>query len=74
MKFAKIATTTFAITAIIYIGVFLFWVMLATGCMQYVDQHGFTDNECGQDVLSQTVRVTHAPLIRFFVSFKGCPK
>ena len=62
----KIAKTIFnvAIGALtIYLGVFALWLMLAMGCMQYVDQHGWSANECGQDMLTQVVRTTHAPLI-----------
>ncbi len=64
MKFAKVIANIVAGIAAIYIMVFLFWIMLGMGCIQYVDQHGWSGNECGQDTMSQIIRVTHAPLIR----------
>lgn len=63
MKIAKALLNFVGVALGIYLGVFLVWLMLAMSCLQYVDQHGWSDNECGQDMLTQMVRTTHAPLI-----------
>jgi len=66
----KIAKTIFNVVAgalTIYLAIFLFWIVLGMGCLQYVDQHELSDNECGQDLMSQVVRKTHAPLIGFII-------
>jgi hypothetical protein len=63
MKIIKIIANVVGGALALYLGIFLLWVMLGMGCLQYVDQHGWSDNECGQDVMSQVVRTTHAPLI-----------
>lgn len=63
MKVAKALLNFVGIILTVYIGVFVLWLVLAMGCLDYVDQHGWQDNECGQDSLTQMVRTTHAPLI-----------
>lgn len=63
MKIAKKVFNVLMGALAIYLGVFALWLMLAMSCLQYVDQHGWSDNECGQDSLTQLVRTTHAPLI-----------
>jgi len=62
MKFAKIIVHIVAGAVAIYLGVFFFWIAMGIGCLQQVDQ------QCGQDLMSQTMRITHAPLINLIVS------
>jgi len=67
MKIAKALVSFVSIALTIYLGVFAMWLMFGMACFDYVDQHGLQDNECGQDVLSQVVRTTHAPLIALMI-------
>ena len=67
MYIAKALLNFAGIVLVVYLGVFFLWLMLATACLQYVDQHGWSDAECGQDLMSQVVRTTHAPLIHLII-------
>jgi len=62
MKFAKIIINVFAGMIAIYLGVFFFWIAMGIGCLQDANQ------QCGQDLMSQTMRITHAPLINLIVN------
>ncbi len=64
MKFAKALLNFIIVALTIYIGIFALWFLLEVSCLQYSDKMGWTDNECGQDSLSQIIFVTHSPLIR----------
>jgi hypothetical protein len=70
MKIAKKIIEFAGYALAIYIAIFGIWLMLSASCISYADQHGWQDNECGQDSLSQLVRKTHAPLIRLVFSKK----
>jgi hypothetical protein len=64
MKIAKVLVNIIGLALVIYVGIFLLWLVFAWGCLNYVGYHGWQDNECGNDVLSQIVRTTHAPIIK----------
>jgi hypothetical protein len=67
-KIAKFVFNTIMWALTIYLFVFVFWLMLGTGCYEYVKGNNMeVDDWCGHDLLTQTVRKTHAPLIRLIV-------
>jgi len=65
MKFAKALSLVVVSAIAIYLGVFLFWIAMGIGCLQDANQ------QCGQDLMSQTMRITHAPLINLIVNSKN---
>ena len=70
MKIAKVLINIVSVVVIIYLGVFALWLLMGYGCLQYVDNHGWQDNECGNDTLSQVIRTTHAPIVRLLVNYE----
>lgn len=64
-KFAKQIGNVILGALAIYLGVFGLWLMLATGCVDYENQHQSpAGSYCGGDTLTQIVRITHAPLVK----------
>ncbi len=59
----RLLNTLFAAIAI-YVAVFALWLLMAMGCIDYAGMHNEKiENVCGDDLLTQTVRVTHRPVI-----------
>lgn len=67
MKILKVCGYLVIIAMTIYLGVFALWLVSTIGCLQYVDQHGWADDECNQNSLTQMVVKTHAPLIKLMI-------
>ena len=50
---------------VIYIGIFMIWLMLGVGCIEYNLNHNYRYDTCTQDSLSKMIRVTHKPILSF---------
>jgi hypothetical protein len=50
-----------------YIGLFLVWLLLVGSCLQHTDGKGWNPGVCGQNTLTQVVRVIHAPVVAVLV-------
>jgi len=48
----------------IYVGIFMVWMMLGVGCIDYVSNHNLSDSNCTQDSMSKMIRTTHKPLLK----------
>jgi len=65
MKIAKAIANIFLVSLTAYLGLFLFWFLMAAGCVQYTNSHNFAVSECRENTLTQVVLVIHKPLINF---------
>ena len=68
MQNAKALLSFVLILLTVYLGVFFVWLILTVGCVQYVDQYGWLNAECGQDLMTKVIRITHAPLIALLIA------
>jgi hypothetical protein len=63
MKIVKYLLYVVGILLTLYLLTFALWLLLTLGCFNYVDQNGLADAECRDNVLTQVVLKTHAPLL-----------
>jgi hypothetical protein len=50
-----------------YLGVLMFWFLLFWGCLIEAENRNYNEGVCSQDLMSQTIKITHKPLIEFLL-------
>lgn len=63
MKIVKLLFSITIIAVTIYFGIFILWFALFVGCVQHQEITGGYYGDCGRNLLTQTIRTTHAPLL-----------